>query len=1199
MGCIIGSLACCCGSAACSLCCAACPSCKNSTAARLGYSLMLIIGAVVACIFLAPGLRGTLDDIPGLCKNWVDTKIPGTSWDVFKQNNATEKKEWCDSVVGYLSVYRICFAMAAFFFLMALIMIAVKSSKDPRSGIQNGFWFFKIIILIGICVGAFFIPRGEFGKAWMYIGLIGAFLFVLIQLVLIIDFAHGWAESWVEKYEETESKCYYFGLLFFTIVFYIMALTCVILFYVFYAKGDCHLHKFFVSFNLILCVAVSVLAILPKIQEVNPRSGLLQAAIISIYVQYLTWSAMTNNPDRECNPSLTAITGGTKQGDKQQIWTGDTFDWQSIIGLFIWLFAVLYSSIRTSSNSQVGKLTMSEKTILQSDNGSEDSGKDAEKGGQHVYDNEEEEVAYSYSFFHFMLCLGSLYVMMTLTNWYSPSSDFKTLNANMPSVWVKIASAWVCIGLFRRVTGLDSFRPKLENMTQLQISQYFNKTVSTSNTFFSNIWKPCQMTQARKDLYESYSKSSKNNYLNDFVNNQTFETDYLSFDNIRRIHVHNIENAVSYSKRAALSLKRADIETDSDETVLRRSVVDCGSVTPDCKSKKMYDKPWTPEEYLTDEYLDRLRIPPGDKGKRLSVFYMYSRTMFIYLSYVIGTEETVKIRRKIINEKFPHDVRILGGYLFASGSRAEGLDMKGSDTDIMAIDGLAYESNVPTTGSYVTYRYDSMLKGTQPGYVLVQIIVKGYSPEIYASSNVKTFMSSCLPFFKIAFSLTPHGPAMTAGSCGEDLDIVPCLKSATWPKIASEWIHRKRKYGWPSQEIIKDMESQGCHLVPVNSTTKDKLLKVTRDICRNGLQQVFLNTTIGDFRYYLNNPLAAVEMEKSLRSKHLIEVGRLLLDFQRRVQSFMHLIYNAKLKYLKPYLKKIFRITFIKKSVISVLCHFMNTEDANMDNKMRYLMKHFYLELLLSGCRADLLSGKTLLASWLYNKKKYNDCLLVTDIALKCNEYRVFHANMITITGYPSKEVLSKMSLSFFARNLHLFSTVNVNFTYNSKLLAKDLSRVLAVYMNLTSIDESTMRNNRADFPFPPESYCYFLRYLCHLRLGNSQESEKAFTEMLQVQYQNTDKYEKNIHEMTVYTMRLAGLITKRKLENGTDNDSKISMNDFFQFGPDGIPTVFEKTDLPMLTSFIRNLPDFGPSLDLIRNGFALPHSMFKMCNIQ
>ena len=55
-------------------------------------------------------------------------------------------------------------------------------------------------------VAAFFIPDGSFGPVWMYFGVAGAFVFIVVQLILIVDFAHSWAENWVSKYEQTESR---------------------------------------------------------------------------------------------------------------------------------------------------------------------------------------------------------------------------------------------------------------------------------------------------------------------------------------------------------------------------------------------------------------------------------------------------------------------------------------------------------------------------------------------------------------------------------------------------------------------------------------------------------------------------------------------------------------------------------------------------------------------------------------------------------------------------------------------------------------------------------------------------------------------------------------------------------------------------------------------------------------------------------
>lgn len=46
---------------------------------------------------------------------------------------------------------------------------------------------------------------------WFYFGIVGSFMFILIQLILLIDFAHSWNEIWVRNAEES-GKGWYAGM---------------------------------------------------------------------------------------------------------------------------------------------------------------------------------------------------------------------------------------------------------------------------------------------------------------------------------------------------------------------------------------------------------------------------------------------------------------------------------------------------------------------------------------------------------------------------------------------------------------------------------------------------------------------------------------------------------------------------------------------------------------------------------------------------------------------------------------------------------------------------------------------------------------------------------------------------------------------------------------------------------------------------
>ncbi|XP_004372078.1 serine incorporator 2 isoform X1 [Trichechus manatus latirostris] len=423
---------CLCGSAPCILC-SCCPDSRNSTVSRLLFTAFLFLGVVVSIIMLSPGVESQLHKLPWVCEEGAQNLV------------VLQGHIDCGSLLGHHAVYHMCFAMAAFFFLFTLLMICVRSSRDPRAAIQNGFWFFKFLILVGITVGAFYIPDGSFSNIWFYFGVVGSFLFILIQLVLFVDFAHSWNQQWLCKAEERDSRAWYAGLFFFTLLFYTLSIAAVTLLFIYYTQpGACHEGKVFISLNLCFCVCVSIIAVLPKVQDAQPNSGLLQASVITLYTMFVTWLALSNVPDQKCNPHLltdfsneTVLAG--PEGYVTRWW-----DAPSIVGLVIFILCTLFISLRSSDHRQVNSLMQTEERppILEATQQQQVAAREGR-----AFDNEQDRVTYSYSFFHFCLVLASLHIMMTLTNWYRPSETQKMIST-WTAVWVKICASWAGLLLY-------------------------------------------------------------------------------------------------------------------------------------------------------------------------------------------------------------------------------------------------------------------------------------------------------------------------------------------------------------------------------------------------------------------------------------------------------------------------------------------------------------------------------------------------------------------------------------------------------------------------------------------------------------------------------------------------------------------------------------------------------------------------------
>ena len=403
-----------------------CSSCITNYP-RFLFSLFLLLGTILSFLVLTPNMRSNLDKLPYFCATLTT-------------------EEMCDNLVGYGAVYRICFSLAVFYGVFALLMLNTTSTKDIRIKLHSGFWFLKLVLLVMILVGAFHIPRHiEFSRLWMYVGLTAGFIFIMIQILLVIDFAHSWSFSWAEKMESGNSNFWGFILVSSTILVYSMAITMAVFYYLYFTDvqdlSKCRGNMFLISFNVLHCLLASIISILPRVQDTSPGSGLLQSSIVSLYTMYLTWCTLSSEPDASCNPMGDVIL----EYDKVSGVNG-----QAIFDCVLMFALLIFACNVRSSTSKLEKIgfTLSKYPTREDDALNYLDKNDAEKYiGEKYVEEQTIELEYNYSFFHFVMFLASLQLMMVITNWHSPDelADMKKLVKNWATVWIQLSSSFLCV----------------------------------------------------------------------------------------------------------------------------------------------------------------------------------------------------------------------------------------------------------------------------------------------------------------------------------------------------------------------------------------------------------------------------------------------------------------------------------------------------------------------------------------------------------------------------------------------------------------------------------------------------------------------------------------------------------------------------------------------------------------------------------
>lgn len=262
-------------------CCDCIPIPAELKGERYSHLLVLTLMATTIILFLSPAMEPFSRSLP-CC-----------------YNNSTSVVEECEVSANTVVVMRLSFAFVIFHSLVFLLELYLKTDPERLSRMRRGFWCSKMTFIALMCYMCIFIKPRAFDEFWAVTLMLGANVFIVVQLYTLIRLAYLIVIMLQKKVDRGSKPAHQIqiALIISGILLSIISESLLILYYPF-----CSLNVICLITNAVIPSLACLWSVSDCVRARNGYSGFLHGSILCCFVQYWTWSAISSIPDSECSP---------------------------------------------------------------------------------------------------------------------------------------------------------------------------------------------------------------------------------------------------------------------------------------------------------------------------------------------------------------------------------------------------------------------------------------------------------------------------------------------------------------------------------------------------------------------------------------------------------------------------------------------------------------------------------------------------------------------------------------------------------------------------------------------------------------------------------------------------------------------------------------------------------------------------------